>query len=108
MNNRQLVMLSIRKSGTNLGIIFGIPGMKRNGLKVKRAVKIHGGESGDSVLESGNDVMCCCSRVRRTRVNGTCDVREEEGPVVVFGVTVTGTEGVEGRLGTTIGATCFC
>ena len=53
-------------------------------------------------------VMCCCSRVRGTGVDGTCDVGGEEGPVVVFGVTVTGAGAVVGRLGTTIGAACFC
>jgi hypothetical protein len=35
-------------------------------------------------------VMCCCSRVRGTGVNGTCVVGGEEGPAAAFGVTVTG------------------
>ena len=42
------------KSGANLGIIFGIPGVEGDGLKVKPAVKIH---SGDDVLESENDAL---------------------------------------------------
>ena len=56
-------------------------------------------------------VICCCSRVRGTGVDGTCDVGGEEGPVVAFGATVTGVgvRAVEGRLGTAIGAAaCFC
>ena len=55
-------------------------------------------------------VICCCSRVSRTGVDGTCD-EGGEGPVVAFGVTVTktGVGAVEGRLGTAIGAAgCFC
>ena len=54
-------------------------------------------------------VMCCCTRVSRTGVDGTCDV-EDEGPVVAFGATVTGAGvgAVEGRLGTAISAAgCF-
>ena len=54
-------------------------------------------------------VMCCCSRVRGTGVDGTCDVGGEEGPVVALGVTVlTGAGAVVGRLGTAIGAAGFC
>jgi len=53
-------------------------------------------------------VMCCCSRVRGTGVEGTCDVGGEEGPVVALGATVTGTGAVVGRLGTAIGAAGFC
>ena len=54
-------------------------------------------------------VMCCCSRVRGTGVDGICGVGlgGEEGPVIVFGATVTGEGAVEGRLGTAIGAACF-
>jgi hypothetical protein len=47
-------VLRLDKSGTNLGIIFGIPGVEGDGLKVKPAVKIHGG---DNVLESGNNSL---------------------------------------------------
>jgi hypothetical protein len=42
------------KSVTNLGIIFGIPGVEGDGLKVKPAVKIHGS---NNVLESGYDTL---------------------------------------------------
>ena len=44
---------ALDKSGTNLGIIFGIPGMEGDGLKVQ-PVKAHGG---NNVLESGNDAL---------------------------------------------------
>ena len=53
-------------------------------------------------------VICCCSRVRGTGVDGTCDLGGEEGPVVAFRVTVTVVGAVEGRMGTAIGAACFC
>ena len=45
-------------------------------------------------------VICCCSRVRGTGVDGTCVVGGEEGPA--FAVTTTGV--VVG----TIGTGCFC
>ena len=55
-------------------------------------------------------VICCCSRVSGTGVDGTCDEGGEEGPVVAFGATVTaGVGAVAGRLGTAIDAAgCFC
>jgi hypothetical protein len=37
-----------------LGVIFGIPGVGGDGLKVKSTVKVHGG---DDVLESTNDTL---------------------------------------------------
>jgi hypothetical protein len=44
-------------------------------------------------------VICCCSRVRGTGVNRTCDAGGEEGPVVAFGATVKGAAGaVEGLM----------
>jgi len=45
---------ALDKSGTNLGIIFSIPGVEGDGLKVEPAVKIHGG---NDVLEGGNDAL---------------------------------------------------
>ena len=88
-----------------LGIIlFGIPGVEGDGLKVKpaMAVKVHGS---NDALESGNDVMCCCSRVslRGTGIDGTCIVGGEEELAVAL--SVTGTEVIMGRA---IGAGCFC
>ena len=46
-------------------------------------------------------VICCCSRVRGTGVDGTCVVGGEEGPAVAFAVTTTGVV-----VGSGVG--CFC
>ena len=45
---------ALDKVSTNLGVIFGIPGVEGDGLKVEPAVKVHGG---NDVLEGGNDTL---------------------------------------------------
>jgi hypothetical protein len=53
-------------------LVFGIPGVEGNGLKVDPAVKVHGG---NDVLEGGNDTINSSdvlSRVRGTGVDGIC------------------------------------
>ena len=45
---------ALDKTVTNLGVIFGIPGVEGDGLKVKPAVEIHGS---NNVLESGHDTL---------------------------------------------------
>ena len=48
------MLKALDKSGTNLGIILGIPGVESYNLKVKPAVKIH---LGNNVLGSGNNAL---------------------------------------------------
>jgi len=42
------------KHGTNLGVIFRIPRVQRDGLQVKPAIQVH---SGDDVLKGGDDTL---------------------------------------------------
>jgi hypothetical protein len=76
------------KSVTNLGVIFGIPGVEGHGLKVKPVVKVHGSndvlESGNDTLNSG-DVLLFKSKGNRRRWNLRRAVEGEE-LVVAFGM----------------------
>ena len=66
----------------NYGIIQ-VLGVEGNGLKVKPAVKLHGG---NDVLESGNVTLNTSDRWNP----GICVVGGEERPAAAFGVMVTG------------------
>ena len=61
---------NLKNEKINCGIILGVEG---NGLKVKPAVKVHGG---NDVLESGNDTLNSSDRWNP----GICVVGGEERP----------------------------
>ena len=42
------------KHGTNLGVVFRVPGMQRYSLQVESAIQIH---RGDNVLKSWDDAL---------------------------------------------------
>ena len=53
-NSRSMGCTPQSKHSTNLGVIFRVPGMQRNGLQAKSAIQIH---SGDNVLKGWDNAL---------------------------------------------------
>lgn len=101
--NRQFAISRVIKRSytTNLGIIFRIPCMQGDGLEIQTARFTIATMFHRVGTIPSTAVICCCSRVKGTGVEGACVV-EVEGDVVTVAATLdrvgSGTADGEGGL----------